>query len=98
MQENLKQKKKPEDSKEKQLQPRLRKIVKMMLPELLKMPPMLLEKSKQRLKKQMPLKRRELPMKLLDSRKREKKMQKKRLTLLQDKRGLTMRHLLKLRD
>jgi len=98
MQENLKPKKKPEDSKEKQLQPRLRKIVKMMLPELLKMPPMLSEKSKQQLKKQMPPRKRELPMKLPDSRKREKKMQKKRLTLLQDKRGLTMRHLLKLRD
>jgi len=98
MQENLKPKKKPEDSKEKQLQPRLRKIVKMMLPELLKMLPMLSEKSKQQLKRPMPLRKRELPMKLPDSRKREKKMQKKRLTLLQDKRGLTMRHLLKLRD
>jgi hypothetical protein len=69
-----------------------------MLQKLLKMLPMLSEKSKQRSKRLTPPRKRELPMKLPDSKKREKMMPKKRLTLLQDKRDLTMKHLLKLKD
>jgi len=70
----------------------------MLLPKLLKMLLMLLEKNKQQLKKLMPLRKRELLMKLPDSRKKEKTMPKIRLMLLQDKRDLMMRHLLNLRD
>jgi len=98
MQENLKLMRKPEDSKERQLPQKLRKIVKMLLPKLLKMPLMLSEKSKLQLKRPMPQRKKELLMKLQDSRKREKMKPKKRLMLLQDKRDLTMRHLLNLRD
>jgi len=59
---------------------------------------MLSEKSKLQLKRPMPQRKKELLMKLQDSRKREKMKPKKRLMLLQDKRDLTMRHLLNLRD